>query len=246
MACLGLDSFHSGLVFSAILHAAVAGVMCVIGSETDLNRKASAPEVIYISLVSFDRHTEDPAPPLAQPEPEPAVPTQPAHITTIKKIDKKAVSQPVKEIVPSLSNKTEALSQSENESDAMSAETALAESAVAKVSSRGIAGGAGLNGTQAGGNYESLVVSQLARVKRYPERAQRRGQEGSAVLRLAIDRRGELMLYEVASSSNNSLLDAEVLRMAKSAAPFPPPPSNYAGSRIEFLVPIQFKLQDVG
>jgi periplasmic protein TonB len=61
-----------------------------------------------------------------------------------------------------------------------------------------------------------------------------------ASLAFTIDRKGNVLSSQIATSSGSSVLDAEVLALVKRAAPFPPPPAVVADADLSFVVPIRF------
>ncbi|WP_026987146.1 energy transducer TonB family protein [Fodinicurvata fenggangensis] len=83
----------------------------------------------------------------------------------------------------------------------------------------------------------------LERHKDYPRAARQRRQEGTAVLRFVIDRAGQVLEYSIEKSAGHSLLDREVEAMIERAQPLPPPPDELSQARLEFRVPLSFKLR---
>ncbi|MGM0560237.1 MAG: TonB family protein [Pseudomonadota bacterium] len=82
----------------------------------------------------------------------------------------------------------------------------------------------------------------LERHKDYPRAARQRRQEGTAVLRFVIDRTGQVLEYSIEKSAGHSLLDREVEAMIERAQPLPEPPDEISQARLEFRVPLTFKL----
>ena len=86
--------------------------------------------------------------------------------------------------------------------------------------------------------YARGVRSRVESQKRYPARARRQGQQGTAVVRVVVAPNGRLRGAPVlASSSGSVLLDREALRMADAAAPFAPHSMVRA---ILIVIPIRF------
>ncbi|MBF2760983.1 MAG: energy transducer TonB [Ectothiorhodospiraceae bacterium AqS1] len=79
--------------------------------------------------------------------------------------------------------------------------------------------------------------------KRYPKRARRRQQEGTAMLRIVMDRQGRIVIYELIESTGHRLLDKELRSMIERASPLPPIPAGMTGSRLEVRIPIAFSLR---
>jgi TonB family protein len=87
-------------------------------------------------------------------------------------------------------------------------------------------------------HWQQALVARLDRFKRYP--AQARGAEGVASLAFTIDRKGNVLSSQIATTSGSAVLDATVLALVKRAAPFPPPPAVVADADLSFVVPIRF------
>jgi periplasmic protein TonB len=87
-------------------------------------------------------------------------------------------------------------------------------------------------------HWQQALVARLDRFKRYP--AQAHGAEGVASLTFTIDRKGNVLNSQIATTSGSAVLDAEVLALVKRAAPFPPPPAVVVDADLSFVVPIRF------
>lgn len=101
--------------------------------------------------------------------------------------------------------------------------------------------GGGVPGTER--DYLSLLSAWLERHKQYPSRAQRRRQEGTVQLRFVVDREGKVLSYQIENTSGYTLLDREVEKMIRRAAPLPAMPKEMAQSRLELVVPVSFYLR---
>jgi protein TonB len=75
----------------------------------------------------------------------------------------------------------------------------------------------------------------------YPESARRRGQEGTAYVRLSVDAEGEVTAASISKSSGHPLLDASALKAA-SRWKFAPARTGGQPVGTEVIVPIRFKL----
>jgi protein TonB len=91
-------------------------------------------------------------------------------------------------------------------------------------------------------DYVATIQAWLHRHKKYPSRARRRHQEGTALLYFVLDRQGNVLKHELRESTGYRLLDREILRMLKRAQPLPPMPASMPQTTLELLAPIQFKL----
>lgn len=72
--------------------------------------------------------------------------------------------------------------------------------------------------------YDSGVFAKMDKEKRYPRKAKVLGLEGSCIVALVINRDGSLAEDPklLGKGSGHDALDAECVRMAKAAAPYPP------------------------
>ena len=91
--------------------------------------------------------------------------------------------------------------------------------------------------------YYQLILERLERLKKYPSRARRRGQQGTVVLAFTLNRDGSLKHYRITQSSGTKSLDLEVKKLIIRATPFPAIPKNISSDTLEVSVPITFSLQ---
>ena len=92
--------------------------------------------------------------------------------------------------------------------------------------------------------YSKTAHNWLNKYKRYPPRAQYRGEEGTVLVTFVVNRHGEVLNHEVERSSGNPLLDKEALAMIKRAQPLPVFPDELAKVKdtITVRVKIPFEL----
>lgn len=90
--------------------------------------------------------------------------------------------------------------------------------------------------------YARQLAARLSQVKHYPQLAVALHEEGTVLLSFRIDRSGQLLAWNIASSSGHDDLDGEVGRMIAEAAPFPPFPPSWQQPEEVFRVPIGFYL----
>ncbi len=90
--------------------------------------------------------------------------------------------------------------------------------------------------------YEQLLVAWLEKHKKYPRRAKRLRIEGGGMLRIRIDRSGQVLQSSLEKRTGNRFLDKAALEMAQRANPFPPMPDNDPRAELEFRVPVMFQL----
>jgi periplasmic protein TonB len=91
--------------------------------------------------------------------------------------------------------------------------------------------------------WKTEILALLERNKRYPEAAQSRHQQGTAQVFFSLDRQGRVIDSRVVRSSGASALDEEALALLRRAQPFPPPPRELPGERVDLTVPIRFNLK---
>jgi len=91
--------------------------------------------------------------------------------------------------------------------------------------------------------WKTHILALLERNKRYPEAAHSRRQQGVAQVFFSIDRQGRVLNSRVVRSSGASALDDEALALLRRADPFPPPPAELPGPRVDLTVPIRFNLK---
>lgn len=86
------------------------------------------------------------------------------------------------------------------------------------------------------------VSTAVAKHRRYPQLAARKGWQGEVQLRVVVDGNGHLLEVAVQESSGYDTLDREAVEMVRRAAPFP----LLAGMRKEefaITLPVQFRLE---
>ena len=92
-------------------------------------------------------------------------------------------------------------------------------------------------------SWQTNLMRQLQRFKRYPASAQSRKEEGVVLLSFSLDRSGHVLAHNIAHSSGHVDLDNEVMDMIMRADPLPPFPDSMPQTRIDLTVPIRFSLR---
>ncbi|HBM12475.1 MAG TPA: energy transducer TonB [Rhodospirillaceae bacterium] len=92
-------------------------------------------------------------------------------------------------------------------------------------------------------DYIATLQAWLARHKEYPRSAQKRGQEGTALLYFVIDRNGQVLEHRLRESSGYRVLDKEVMAMIERAQPLPRIPDDMPMQQMELVLPVQFFLR---
>ncbi len=91
--------------------------------------------------------------------------------------------------------------------------------------------------------YLSELRSAIARNRRYPERARRRGETGTAVVYFVIERNGRIGGARVDKGSGSSALDKAAVESVQRLGKFKPFPEGIGRGRWALRVPIQFSLE---
>ncbi len=92
--------------------------------------------------------------------------------------------------------------------------------------------------------YEQLISLWIEKFKQYPDEARSNGMQGETVVRIRIDRHGNIRYYILERSTGFQVLDKAAIDMVKRANPVPAVPNDYPpGDLIEFLIPVNFHLQ---
>jgi protein TonB len=92
-------------------------------------------------------------------------------------------------------------------------------------------------------SWQTSLVRQLQRYKRYPAAAQSRNEQGVVLLSFSIDRTGHVLAHSITRSSGFADLDNEVMAMILRAEPLPAFPASMPQPRLDLTVPIRFSLR---
>lgn len=90
--------------------------------------------------------------------------------------------------------------------------------------------------------YSRLLLGQLERFKTYPVLSQRRGEEGTVLLRLTLAEDGRLLSAEPVGQGAERLVLAS-LAAVQAASPFPPLPEELNSHQLVFDLPITYQLR---
>ncbi len=91
--------------------------------------------------------------------------------------------------------------------------------------------------------WQSDLLRHLAKYKRYPEDARRRGLQGINRLRFVVDGEGKILSYSLAGGSGSAALDRATLEMIRKAQPVPKPPQELLNNgSIEVVAPFVYSL----
>ncbi|MEL7153478.1 MAG: energy transducer TonB [Pseudomonadota bacterium] len=89
--------------------------------------------------------------------------------------------------------------------------------------------------------FLTAVRRAVERRKKYPKRAQRRGIEGRAIIRVTLDASGRLVSASMAGSSGQSMLDEAAMAAVKRVGRYPAIPKEMGKSRVSIKLPITFR-----
>lgn len=91
--------------------------------------------------------------------------------------------------------------------------------------------------------WQSDLLRHLAKYKRYPEDARRRGLQGINRLRFVVDAEGKVVSYSMAGGSGSAALDRATMEMIRRAGKVPkPPPELLNNGTIEVVAPFVYSL----
>ena len=91
------------------------------------------------------------------------------------------------------------------------------------------------------------MLAHLAKYKKYPEDARRRGLEGVNRLRFVVDANGNVLSYELVGKSSSASLDRATLQMIRRAQPLPKPPAEMLkNGSVEIVAPFIYSLERGG
>jgi protein TonB len=88
------------------------------------------------------------------------------------------------------------------------------------------------------------VVRKISQHRYYPKSSRENSVEGVVVARITVSREGRLIDVAVARSSGFPTLDNALIEVIRQSAPYPPLPSDMAGDRHTFLLPLNYRRTD--
>lgn len=92
-------------------------------------------------------------------------------------------------------------------------------------------------------SWQSDLLRHLAKYKKYPEDARRRGLQGINRLRFVVDAEGKVVSYTLAGGSGSAALDRATLEMIRRAGTVPKPPAELLNNgTIEVVAPFVYSL----
>ncbi|MGI4837138.1 MAG: energy transducer TonB [Janthinobacterium lividum] len=92
-------------------------------------------------------------------------------------------------------------------------------------------------------SWQGDLLRHLAKFKKYPEDARRRGTQGVVKLRFTVDAEGKVLSYAIAGESGSASLDRATLDMIRRAQPLPVPPKELLNNgSLEVVAPFVYSL----
>lgn len=215
-----LTRFPIALFFSCLLHV---GFFYLLSNIYTLLKAPTGHEIYFVDIVKEEPNSSPPSPPksmvqeeLSNQVSEPKIKPPPS---------RKKVPQPVASplSVPSSNAHTQGGSSADQASSAHHGLNSVSEENIPLP-------------------FKQAVLSKLESLKKYPLQARRRGEEGRGVLRIEIDRDGNLLSRHLELSTGFSILDEELISLADRASPYPKPPESLRGEKISLKIPVSFRL----
>lgn len=194
------------------------------------------PAAMLIELAPLPAVAPPPAPAVIQqptPEPEVVVAPKPKLVLDKPKPKRKPVVKPPK---PTPTPPVPAVKPVEQPAPTATTAPAAAPAAAQPNSSSATAA--------AKASWQSQLLSHLARYKRYPDEARRRGIQGTSQVRFSLDSQGRVLSVELAKSSGNAALDRATQAMIRRASPVPAPPAELlSNGPLEIVAPFIYALE---
>ncbi|WP_175106022.1 energy transducer TonB [Pararobbsia alpina] len=96
---------------------------------------------------------------------------------------------------------------------------------------------------QALATWQGGLAAHLARFEQFPEQAQRRGEQGVVLMRVAVSRNGQVSSMSMARGSGYADLDAQAQAWIERAEPLPPFPPEITAQQMVLMIPLRFTLR---
>jgi periplasmic protein TonB len=92
-------------------------------------------------------------------------------------------------------------------------------------------------------SYEQVISSLIAKEKKYPRSARKRGVSGMVTVKFTVLKTGKIVDSEVVVSAKSPRLDNEALAMLERVSPLPAIPIEFELEEMTFVLPIEFSLR---
>jgi protein TonB len=90
--------------------------------------------------------------------------------------------------------------------------------------------------------FQGRLMAHLGKHKRYPMSARQRRQQGTAWVRLTLDRNGRVLSRRLERGCGIEALDREAEELLDRAQPLPPIPADLKEDQMELVLPVEFSL----
>lgn len=155
--------------------------------------------------------------------------------------EKKATPKPRKAPAKQADQRSSAVSVSETTDEQQVNEAAYSGGAKQHVRAGGVEGGSANGTEETVRRYEQMISLWVQRKRNYLDGLMPAGVKRKMMVRLRIDRSGNIIFAQLERSSGYAALDQAVVNMVKASNPVPAVPSDYPkGNVLEFLVPINY------
>lgn len=91
--------------------------------------------------------------------------------------------------------------------------------------------------------FQGRLMAHLGKHKRYPMSARQRRQQGTAWVRLTLDRNGRVLSRQLERGCGVEVLDREAEELLDRAQPLPPIPPELGQDQMELVLPVEFSLR---
>jgi len=118
-------------------------------------------------------------------------------------------------------------------------EVPSADTSLAGVSTSAAAAAAGFMTRK---DFLQLVKMRIETLKKYPDQARERNQQGLVVIEFELEKEGRVMAVRVQRSSGVNLLDQAAVQAVQKAAPFPRAPKGLFAYPVRLRVGVAFEL----
>ena len=92
-------------------------------------------------------------------------------------------------------------------------------------------------------SWQRSIAKAVASKQVYPRSALRREIEGSAKVRVTVDRSGKIASFEMIQATGHDELDREVPKLMNRIDPLPAPPADVSEDQLTFVLPLSWVLQ---
>ncbi len=91
--------------------------------------------------------------------------------------------------------------------------------------------------------FQGRLMAHLGKHKRYPLSARQRRQQGTAWVRLTLDRKGRVLSHTLERGCGVEVLDREAEELIARAQPLPEIPDELGTDQMELVLPVEFSLR---